>query len=439
MKYLFSTMLILSAMLWAQGPVSYYGKMQVNGAFIRSPVTNKAMQVKGVSFFWSQWGDGSRFYNENAVDRMAQDWKAEIVRAAYGSTGYNLSDSAGIVNKERIETVVEAAIKNDIYVIIDWHSHSAHEAEETERAKEFFAYFSEKYGAYDNVIFELYNEPLNTTWAGIKTYAEQVIPEIRKHSSNLILVGTPYYAQQIETVIGNAIDDVNLGYVFHFYAASHSLGSFSGNIAAVQQAKLPVFVTEFGTTNADGGNPNACNNATPPVCVNNYDTHSKTRTDDWLAFFDSRNISYVAWSISDKYEGSAFFGETNRSFDQTVPENWTDTRFMTASGEYVMNMLQSSYAKAPWNTTPILLNSEKAAATGLRASNNMVYIDIANPGNAILNAYSLNGTLLANVFSGHLSAGSHQFSLNSLPKGVFILRLSQKNDKTSTIFIKKIL
>jgi len=426
MKYLFSLVFLFFTVLWAGGPVSYYGKFQANGAFLRSSNTGKAMQVKGVSFFWSQWADGSVFYNENAVARMAQDWKAEIVRAAYGATTFDFEEPEAELNRERVGTVVEAAIKNDIYVIIDWHSHSAHNEVETERAKKFFAYFAEKYKDCDNVIFEIYNEPLNATWQQIKTYAEKIIPEIRKYSNNLILVGTPYYSQQIRQVINNAIDDPNLGYVFHFYAASHNLSTFSGDIAAVQSARLPIFVTEFGTTNADGGNPDE----------GNYNSHSATKTDEWLAYLNTRNISYVAWSISHKHEGSAFFGETNRTFDQTAPENWTNPDFMTASGAYILNMLRSSYEKAPWNpnATPIL-NAGRVSAAGLRAAGGRAYIDLVKDGETRLSVYSVNGVFFKNIFSGHLKAGSHQFAMD-LPKGVFILRLSQKNDNSAMIVIE---
>lgn len=434
MKYLFSLLLIFSVAVWAvDGPVSYYGKFKANGAYFRSSKTGKVMQVKGVSFFWSQWTAGSDFYNENAVERMAQDWKAEIVRAAYGATGSAFEDAEAELNRKLVENVVEAAIKNDIYVIIDWHSHSAHNAAETEKAKKFFAYFAQKYKDYDNVIFELYNEPLNATWQNIKDYAEKVIPEIRKYSENLILVGTPNYSQQINDVIGNTVTDSksNVGYVLHFYAASHSLESFKTNpninIESVRTS-LPIFVTEFGTTHSDGGNPDK----------GNYNSHNASKTDEWLEYLNKRSISYVAWSLSHKHEGSAFFGETSGTFNQTVPGNWTNTSFMTASGAYIMNMLRTSYEKAPWNPAVVapVLKAGKASTTGLRAVSGRVYVDIAKGGETRINAYSLNGAFLKTVFSGYLSAGNHKFALD-LPKGAFVLRLSQKNDNFAIIVIEK--
>ena len=86
---------------------------------------------------------------------------------------------------------------------------------------------AELYGSCDNVIFELYNEPTDQnggTWANIKSYAEKVIPKIRKYSGNLILVGTPSYSQRVQDI--TAIEDINVGYVLHFYAASHPLSNW---------------------------------------------------------------------------------------------------------------------------------------------------------------------------------------------------------------------
>jgi endoglucanase len=285
-----------------------------------------------VSFGWSNTGwESERFYNANAVERMVKDWKAEIVRASLGYSEYGgyKSDPS---NLPRVKTVIDAAIENDVYIIIDWHSHNAHN--ETEAAKEFFSEMAKTYGKRDGVIFELYNEPLNVDWAGIKKYAEDVIPAIREHSDNLILVGTPFYSQRVQDVIGNAIEDKNIGYVLHFYAASHAVSSWKANIDAAWQNNLPIFVTEYGTTSSDGGQGN------------NYNSHNKERSDQWHSYMDSRKISSVAWNINDKYEGSAFFGTVQKGFGidvQSIEANWADTARMTESGKYIFKKLNCYY------------------------------------------------------------------------------------------------
>jgi len=208
---------------------------------------------------------------------------------------------------------------------------------------------AEKYGSHDNVIFEIFNEPVckassatncaaseRISWAEIKSYAEQIIPVIRAHSSNLILVGTPQWCQRIQDVIGNKINDENVGYVFHFYAASHALASWRPNIENALNAGVLIFITEYGTTNADGGQNN------------NYNTHSSERTDEWHSFMDEKKISSAAWQISDKYEGSAFFGieGTSRKFD--LNGDWADQSKMTESGKYIFNKLKGYSKNAPW-------------------------------------------------------------------------------------------
>jgi endoglucanase len=346
LKKIFSVAVLLFAFSFS-GPVSYYGELKVrpNAPFLEGAKTGAIAQVRGASFGWSNTGwESERFYTAEAVERIAKDWKADIARAAYGATSSAFSSANAADNRERIEIIVEAAIANDIYAIIDWHSHGAEN--ELQQSKDFFEYMASKYGSYDHVIFEIYNEPVNAEWPVIKSYAEEIIPVIRKYSDNLILVGTPFYSQKVQRAIGNKIKDKNVGYVLHFYAASHNANNFRDSINAAINDTLPIFATEYGTTHADGGcSPeisNYCNNG------DQYNSHRADRSDAWHAFMDSKRISSVAWNINDKYEGSAFFGAAQRGFDFQT-QSWSDTAKMTESGKYIFKKLNEYYLSAPWN------------------------------------------------------------------------------------------
>jgi len=393
LKKIFSIIALFFAISFAgNGPVSYYGKLNVSGnKMIGSKTGSTPVQIRGVSFGWTSY-EGVRFYTANAVEHMVNDWKAEVVRAAYGATSVVFTSNATAKpQRERVEAIVDAAIANDIYVIIDWHSHNAHN--EVQNSKDFFKYMAEKYGSYDNVIFEIYNEPLcqdgsttynctgsqRTTWAEVKTYAEQIIPVIREYSSNLILVGTPLYSQEVQTVVGNAINDSNVGYVVHFYAYSHPLSNFSAKMNQALDNNLFIFVTEYSTVHSDGGASTA----------NHYDTHNAERTDEWHAYMDEKKISSAAWQVNDKYEGAAFFGIEGALNKFDMAGSWTDQSLMTASGKYVFNKLNAYAVNAPWRS-----------ASPIQQSVNLASFDPANT-----TVYSLSGKKLGNLANANLKDG----------------------------------
>ena len=121
--------------------------------------------VAGNSFFWSNGRFGQDlFYTAETVRWLAQDWGAQIVRAAMAvDNGETPLEEVGgyltrpLDNKRNLQVVVNAAIENGIYVIIDYHAHAAER--DTQAAVAFFSEMASLYGGYDNVIYEIYNEP----------------------------------------------------------------------------------------------------------------------------------------------------------------------------------------------------------------------------------------------------------------------------------------
>jgi endoglucanase len=122
MKLYYVTILFCSSFLGiiAQ-PVQKHGQLKVVGTQLTNQY-NQPIALYGISFGWSCFHP--RFYNAGAVKWLVDDWKCAVVRAAMGVEPDNayLKDSA--TSFTLVTNVVDAAIKEGVYVIIDWHSHN---------------------------------------------------------------------------------------------------------------------------------------------------------------------------------------------------------------------------------------------------------------------------------------------------------------------------
>ncbi len=271
----------------AATPVDYYGEMLVKDGIITGSKTNEKMRVTGMSFFWSNWSQ--KYYTKDYVDLMVDDFGCEIVRCSYGVQDDGIPYDETCV--PLIEDVINQAIERGIYVVLDWHSHGAHK--NPQEAIDFFTDMAKKYGQYDNVIFEIYNEPKSVGWDKIKAYAEIVIPEIRKYSDNLILVGTPNWSQDVMAAAKDPVIGDNIAYTLHFYAGTHKKW-LRDNADKAMQAGIPLFVSEWGSVNADGNGG-----------------IDKTSTEEWMKWIDANQLSSCNWAINDKKEGSSIFSADN--------------------------------------------------------------------------------------------------------------------------------
>lgn len=218
MRKTFSTTLLLFAFAknFAQ-PVKENGRLQVSGLNL---VNEKKQPVvlRGMSFGWHNWWP--RFYNAGTVRWLKNDWGCNVVRAAMGVEPDGAYISKPDWGKQTIKAVIDAAIKEGIYVIVDWHSHHIRQKE----AQQFFTEIAKEYGKYPNIIYEIFNEPDdNQNWPDVKAYSIELIKTIRAiDPHNVILVGSPHWDQDIHLAADDPIKGYNnLMYTLHFYAATH--------------------------------------------------------------------------------------------------------------------------------------------------------------------------------------------------------------------------
>ncbi|HEX8428480.1 glycoside hydrolase family 5 protein [Hymenobacter sp.] len=277
--------------------VKRHGQLRVEGTQLVDK-DGKPVVLRGLSFGWhSMW---PRFYTEETVAWLKDDFNCNVVRAATGvEAGEKSYMKFPDFSKERIRAVVDGAIKSDIYVIIDWHSHNINLNE----AKAFFAEMSKAYGNQPNVIYELFNEPDYESWPEVKAYSEEVIKVIRQNDpDNVILVGSPHWDQDVNLPAADPIKgQQNLMYTMHFYAATHKKQLRDRTEAALKSG-LPIFVSESAGMEATGDGPL------------NY-----TAWQEYIDWMEANKVSWITWSISDKDETCSILKKSAASTG-----NWKD-------------------------------------------------------------------------------------------------------------------
>jgi len=308
MKNLIFSILLATALASAGAqPVAIHGHLKVQGARLFDE-HGRPVALHGMSLGWSCFHP--RFYTAGTVDWLHRDWNCSVLRAAMG-----VEPKAGYIDDptrstQLITTVVDAAIRDGIYVIIDWHSHHIN----LEQARTFFAEMAAKYGKYPNIIYELYNEPAGPGWPEVKAYAEAVIKVIReKDPDNIILVGCPRWDQEIELPAADPIKGYsNLMYTMHFYAGTHKKWLRERTDSAIAKG-LPVFISESAGMEASGNGP--------------IDYREWQLYIDWI---NKNNLSWITWSVSDKDETCSVLqpsaGSDGHWKDGDLKESGTRTR-----------------------------------------------------------------------------------------------------------------
>ncbi|AFK87257.1 MULTISPECIES: carbohydrate-binding domain-containing protein [Thermoanaerobacterium] len=319
---------------------SVAGALQVvekNGRKILADENGDPIQLRGMSSHGLQWFP--QIINDNAFAALSKDWEANVIRLAMyvGEGGYATDSSV----KDKVIQGIDLAIKNDMYVIVDWHVLNPGDpnADIYSGALDFFKEIAQKYPNDKHIIYELANEPNSNApgvtndldgWEKVKSYAEPIIKMLRDTGNqNIVIVGSPNWSQRPDLAVEDPINDKNTMYSVHFYTGTHLTeedgkpGYVFGNMVYAIEHGLPVFVTEWGTSDASG-------NGGPYL----------DEADKWLNYLNENNISWVNWSLSNKNESSAAFtpyvaGETEATNLDPGPDQVWSIPELSVSGEYV--------------------------------------------------------------------------------------------------------
>ncbi|MDO4524165.1 MAG: cellulase family glycosylhydrolase [Bacteroidales bacterium] len=332
-----------------------WGKLTLVGNQL-SDKNGDPVQLKGWSTFSLHY---KGYCGGEGQWKMMKDYGANIVRLAMYIDDPNDGGSY-LQRPDYFKNLIKQSIAEtkalNMYCIVDWHTTpdsllSGDPNDYIAESKDFFGEIS-KYCAdngYDNVLYEICNES-TCGWSNIKSYAEEVMPEITANQPDaIIIVGTDSWCQKIMEPVSSPIKNEfkkNVMYSFHYDACSHYslLGDFRN-----AQKHLPVFVSEWSAVHFNGDGPFCKENS--DELISNCENTSAVAP---------QVVSWCIWNWSSKNEASSFFT------DYCVPSSLS--KYTNESGrnysDYVIELMIGGFFPCcpppvrPWSTINTIPSTE---------------------------------------------------------------------------------
>ena len=267
-----------------------HGALRVQGTRLMDGA-GQPVQLRGVSTLGLAWYP--EFVNLGAFRTLRDEWGANTVRLAMYTCEEGGYMTGG--DKAALEALIDKGVKLcaalDMYAIVDWHILSDGDPNiHADAAEDFFRRLSALYADQAHVLYEICNEPNGpgVTWPVVKRYAQRIIPVIRAHAPRaVILCGTPTWSQDVDLAAADPLEDGNLMYTLHFYAATHK-DYLRDKAEKAIAAGAPVFISECSICDASGDG------------TIDYESGAA-----WRALIDRHGLSYIAWSLSNRDESAA--------------------------------------------------------------------------------------------------------------------------------------
>ena len=281
--------------------------------------SGKAVQLRGISTLGFRYPE---YMTKESFETFRDEWGANTIRLAMytDEPGGYCTDGDKEELKRLMIKGVEIATELSMYVIVDWHIlYDKSPMVYKDEAIKFFDEMSKLFADHTNVIYEICNEPQESPFGTvIRPYANEVIPIIRKHDNDaLIIVGTNSWSQDVEDVIGQELEDENVIYALHFYATTHQEKLMKKAVTALE-AGIPIFISECSICDASGDG------------IIDYDWGKK-----WIDFADENQMSYIVWNLSNKQESSSIIRH-----DVTTRSHWKDEEY-SETGLWFKNRMAS--------------------------------------------------------------------------------------------------
>ncbi len=296
-------------------------RLHVNGNVLEDPAGNPVV-VRGVSLIDIGAQHVWRAGVIDAIDRITGDgWHTQIVRLPVYPTNnplpFPVDDHLAREQymAEVLRPAVDHATGKGLYVIIDWHEIGSITDRRAEETSAFWQYMAAQFADYPNVIYELFNEPIDSTracvtgdtddcWPPFKAHADGWIEIVRQSAPDtLLLVGGPSWSQVIGPAADDPVIDGNVAYVGHIYPDHVADGTHVENQIARCAAVHPVILTEWGYG----------------FEANDRDPY----VDRVRALMDEHDLSWTAW-VADHEWGPPMYADADGTLNDfgTFVQSW---------------------------------------------------------------------------------------------------------------------
>lgn len=388
MKRFISLLTILFLFFYANGQTKPW--LHVDGNLIKDSAENPVI-LSGVSIIAPEFAANNP--NNPLEPSEYIDWLADSTRGWYSSIvripvcGLNQTPAAAYTF---INPLVQQAIDLGLYVIIDFHNVTDYGSNGTsqEAVMNFWNYFAPKYADFSNVLFEVFNEPINpANWNQWKNFIQPVVDSIRTTApKNIILMGSPQWSTYSNHAVSDPILGENIVYVFHIYPNqgvpySYLLDSKFGNAAE----SIPIMITEFGW-NED-------------ATYSDHVTYGKTST--WgvpfREYLDAHpHISWVNWLFDNYWMPSLF------------DENW-NLMASENQGEFIkgwledLNKIKTNVGVAHIDASQLKVAAQNGQLT--ISMDNLSRVDIYSMAGILISSKTTKGDKI--VFNNNINNGSY--------------------------------
>ncbi|NLD99600.1 MAG: glycoside hydrolase family 5 protein [Fibrobacter sp.] len=283
---------------------TFAGKLRVSKDKIindkEETVVLQGVNMSGLEWHFKPW------FGSVTINHVATQWKGNVIRFPLNAQWYiNNENSQEKPYRTSVKEVVDFCARYGMWAILDLHWQNETVQQKTiddAVAKNFWKLIATDFKDAENVLYDLYNEPINIDWNGWKARAESYINVIKQiDPSAIYIVGGTDWGYDLSQAASNPISSsvsTNVIYSSHHYPWKST--SFPAPVYSNLVNKVPLILGEFGW----------CVNNCKPCESNGGSSNFVTQL---LAFVKAHpiNVSYAAWNFDQS--GCPLLLDTNRT------------------------------------------------------------------------------------------------------------------------------